>query len=222
MPGTDRKLTDVTIVPSILMAGLRSVSYKTKRSDRILTGATLEMENLSQCGETTLREFRSSCMNRGKGSVVGQLIPLEYNRLTVSETIPIDEPAGGYMEIVGYRNSARGHLIAIENKGTMECYLEEMIQDTERCVRKQKAYGTLVSSEMHAKTIDQLFRLPWRAVVLRHFEEEMRTTPKIHALIVIPYVRIELQLRFAWHMTGLTREEYNSKKGRDRRKKRCS
>ena len=46
-----------------------------------------------------------------------------------------------------YRNSARGHLIALENKGAMECYLETMIQGK---FMKQKAYGTLVSSEMHA------------------------------------------------------------------------
>ena len=41
-------------------------------------------------------------------------------------------------------------------------------------------------------------------------EEEMRTTPKILALIAVPYVRIELQLRFAWCMIGLTRGEYDS------------
>ena len=46
--------------------------------------------------------------------------------------------------------------------------------------------------------------------MLRYFEEEIRTTPKIHALIAIPYVRTELQLRFAWCMIGLTRGEYNS------------
>ena len=44
LPGTDRKLTDVTMVPPILMAGLRSASYETKRSNRTLTGATLDME----------------------------------------------------------------------------------------------------------------------------------------------------------------------------------
>ena len=43
---------------------------------------------------------------------------------------------------------------------------------------KQKAYGTLVSSEMHSETIHQLVSLPWRAVVSRHFEERMRTTSK--------------------------------------------
>ena len=75
---------------------------------------------------------------------------------------------------------------------------------------KQKADGTLVSSEMHAETTEQLVSLPWRAVVIRYFEEEMRTTPRIHALIAVPYVRIELQLRFTWSMIGLTREEYDS------------
>ena len=83
----------------------------------------------------------------------------------------------------------------------MEGYLETMTH---------KAYGTLVLSEMHAETIKQLVRLPWRAVVLRYFEEEMRTTPKIHALIAITYVKTELQLRFAWGMTGLTRGECDS------------
>ena len=111
------------------------------------------------------------------------------------------------MEMVEYRNSARGHLIALEKNGAMKCYLETMIQGT---TIKQKAYGTLVSSEMHAETIDQLVSLTKRAVVLRHFEEEMRTVTKIHALIAIPYVRTELQLRFAWCMTGLTKEEYDS------------
>ena len=117
LPGTDRELTDVTKVPPILMAGLRSVSYKTKKSDRTLTGATLESEILSQCGKSTVRDFIPSCMNHGKGSVVGQLIPVEYNPLKLAETVSIDEPAGGYMEMVEYRNSARGHLVALENKG---------------------------------------------------------------------------------------------------------
>ena len=59
--------------------------------------------------------------------------------------------------------------------------------------------------------------LPWKAVVLRYFEEEMRATPRIHALIAVPYVRTELQLRFAWCMIGLTREEDDSE-GRKRSK----
>ena len=62
-PGTDRKLTDVTMVPPILVAGLRSASSKTKKSDRTLTGAVLETELLSQCGESIQRDFKPSSMN---------------------------------------------------------------------------------------------------------------------------------------------------------------
>ena len=207
LPGTDRMLNDVVMVPPILMAALKSVSYKTKRSDRTLTGATLEREILGQCEESTLQVFKPSSMNHGKGSVVGQLVPVECNRLTVSKTVTIYEPAGGYMEIMEYRNSARGHLIALENKSARECYLETMMQGT---TLKQKAYETLVSSDMHAETIEQLVSLPWRAVLLRYFEEDMRTIPKIQDLIAIPYVRTELQLRFAWCLTGLTRVVYDS------------
>ena len=128
------------------------------------------MEILSQCGESTLKDFKPSPINHGKGSVVGQLVPVEYNRVTVSETVSIDEPAGGYMETLEYSNSARGHLIALEDKSAMEGYRKTMMQGT---TLKRKAYGTLVSSEMQAETIDQLVSLPWRAVVLRYFEEEM-------------------------------------------------
>ena len=82
-PCTDRMLTDEAMVPSILMAGIKSTGYKSKKSDRTLTGATLEMEILSQCGESTVKDFKPSSMNHGKGSVAGQLVPVEYNRLTV-------------------------------------------------------------------------------------------------------------------------------------------
>ena len=102
LPGTDRMLTDVAMVPPILMIGIKSTGYKSKRSDRTLTGSTLEMEILSQCGEITMKDFKPSPMNHGKGSVVGQLVPVEYNRLTLSETVSVDEPAGGYMEMLEY------------------------------------------------------------------------------------------------------------------------
>ena len=98
LPGTDR------MVPSIL----RSASYRTQRSDRTLNGATLEMEILSQCGESTLKDFKPSSMSHGKGKVVGQLIPVEYNRLTVSDNVSTVEPAGRYIVMLEYINSARG------------------------------------------------------------------------------------------------------------------
>ena len=206
LPGTDRMLTDVAMVPPILMAGIKSTGYNSKRSDRTLTGATLEMEIFSQCGESPMKDFKPTPMNNGKGSVAGQLVPVEYNRLTVWETVSIDEPAGGYMEMLEYRNSARGYVMALEDNSAMEVYLETMLQGT---TLKQKAYGTLALSEMQAETIEPLVSLPWKAVVLKYFEEEMRTTPRIHALMAVPYVRTELQLRFAWCMMGLTRGEYD-------------
>ena len=97
--------------------------------------------------------------------------------------------------------------MALEDEMAMEGYLETMLRDTPL---KQKAYGTLASPEMQAETIEQLVSLPWKAVVLKYFEEEMRTAPRIHALMAVPYLRTELQLRFAWCMIGLTREEYES------------
>ena len=207
LPGTDKMLTDIAMVPPILMAGIKSTGYKSKRSDRTLTGATLEMEILSQCGESTMKDFEPSSMNHGKGNVARQLVPVEYNRLKVSEAVSIDEPAGGYMEMLKYRNLARGYVMALEDKSAMEGYLETMLQGT---TLKQKAYGTLASSEIQVETMEQLVSLPRKVVVLRYFEEEMRTAPRIHALMAVPYVRTELQLRFAWCMMGLTREEYDS------------
>ena len=100
-------------------------------------------------------------MNQGKGGVMGQLVPMKYNRLTVSEFVSTDDPAGGYIEMLEYRNSARGHLFALEDKSAMEGYLETMMQGT---TLKQKAYETLVSSEMHAETNEQFVSLPWRTV----------------------------------------------------------
>ena len=111
------------------------------------------------------------------------------------------------MEMLEYRSTARGYVMALEDKSAREGYLETMLQGT---TIKQKAYETLASSEMQAEAIEQLVRLPWKAVVLRYLEEEMRTTPRIHALMAVLYVRTELQLRFAWCMMGLTRGEYDS------------
>ena len=76
LPGTDRMLTDVAMMPPILMAGIKSTGYEPKTSDLTLTGATLEMEILSQWGESTMKDFKPSPMNHGKGSVVGQLVPV--------------------------------------------------------------------------------------------------------------------------------------------------
>ena len=201
------KGTDLSAVPPIVLAGLNSASYKAEKSNRTLTGPKLEMEILSQYGDSTLKDLKSSRMNHGKGSVVGQLIPVEYSRLTVSDTVMMGKPAGEYFEMMEFRNSVRGRPIALENKDTIGCYLEEIMKDT---IMKQKAYGTLASSEMHTERVDQLVSLPWRAVLLRQFQERMGMASEVHALIATPFVRTEVKLRLTWFLAGLTGEEYDS------------
>ena len=54
LPDTSKTTTNEAMVPLMIMAVLRSASYKTKRSYCSLTGTTLEMEILCECGESTL------------------------------------------------------------------------------------------------------------------------------------------------------------------------
>ena len=61
-------MTDVAMVPPVLMAGIKSIGYKTKRSDRTLTGATLEMEIISQCEESTHKDFKPSPITEREAS----------------------------------------------------------------------------------------------------------------------------------------------------------
>ena len=49
---------------------------------------------------------------KAKIKLVGQLDVVEYSRITVSELVHMSDPAGGYVEMVKARNSARGHLMA--------------------------------------------------------------------------------------------------------------
>ena len=82
-----------------------------------------------------MHESRKRKLTPGiKSGQLTPLTPMVYNQLTVSNTVSIDEPAGGYMEMTEYRNAARVHLIALESKDARE----EMTQGT---TMKQKAYG---------------------------------------------------------------------------------
>ena len=50
---------DLSAVPTILLAEMKSASDKAIRKDRTLTAAKQEMEILSQCCDSTLRDFKS-------------------------------------------------------------------------------------------------------------------------------------------------------------------
>ena len=123
---------------------------------------------LSECGDSTLRDFKPSRMNHGEESVVGEMIPVKRSRLTVSDTVRIDELAGSFFEMMEFRKSARVHPIAVLGKGAVRYYLEGIITTI-----KQMSYGKLACSEMHAEPVDQLLSLPCRAVLLRHFDKGM-------------------------------------------------
>ena len=86
-----------------------------------------------------------------------------HSRLTVSDTVTIDEHADGDIKMMEFRKSAIGHLIAYEGKGLIGYYLEGIIEDMNL---QQKAHGTLASSEMHSEPVVQLVILTRRAVLL--------------------------------------------------------
>ena len=136
----DRKLTDVTMVPPILTAGLRSAIYKNKRSDRTLTGATLEMEILSQGGGSILKDFKPSSINHGK---LRQCL----NRRACWW---IHGDAG--LQNFGKR--------ALNCSGRQRCHGKLSGDNDAEHEIKQKAYGTFAFSEMHAERIEQLVSLP--------------------------------------------------------------
>ena len=59
-PCTSRTMTDATIVQPILMTGLRSASYKTKRGDRTLKGAIPRKRKTQPVRESYLRDFNTT------------------------------------------------------------------------------------------------------------------------------------------------------------------
>ena len=66
---TSKMMTEFAMVPTILMAGLRTTSFKSERSDPTLTGATLALEILTQSCERTPRDFKRSSVKQRKVSV---------------------------------------------------------------------------------------------------------------------------------------------------------
>ena len=89
--------------------------------------------------------------------------------------------------------------MALEDKSAMEGYLETMMQVT---TLKQKAYRTMVLSEMHAETIEQLVSLPGRALcvtILRrknenHAEDTRSDSNTLHE----NRATTEVRLRHDW------------------------
>ena len=92
----------------MLLAGLTTTATKTKTTARTLVDTKLEMEIISQCGSGGLDEYRPLRTNMARMKLEGQLDVVEYSRITVPESVYMGDPAGGYVEMLKARNSARG------------------------------------------------------------------------------------------------------------------
>ena len=77
------------------------------------------MEVISPCGSGGLDDFRSSLTNMVRMKLEGQVDVVEHSRITVPESVHMGDPAGGYVEMLKARNSARGHLMAWSEKQAM-------------------------------------------------------------------------------------------------------
>ena len=142
--------------PPELLAGLISTASKSKKRVRTLAETKLEMEVISQCGYGGLDDYKLWRMNMARMKLEGQLDLVEYIRNTVPDSVHMGDPAGGYMEMLKARNSARGHLMTWSEKKAMREHLQELVEGSNL---KRKEYGTVMSSEANESGLKQQVRL---------------------------------------------------------------
>ena len=156
------------LITPMLLAGLTTTAVRSKKTARTLADTKLEMEIISQCGSGGLEDYRPSRTNIAKLKLEGQLDVVEYSRVTVPESVHMGDPAGGYVEMLKARNSARGHLMAWSEKRAMQEYLKEL---TENSNLNRKEYGTVMSSKANEIGLEKLLEISWRAALQRYFDE---------------------------------------------------
>ena len=194
-------------IPPMLLAGLTTTATKLKKSARTLADTKLEMEIISQCGSGGLEDYRPSRINMAKLKLEGQLDVVEYSRITVPDSVHVGDPAGGYVEMLKARNSARGHLMAWNEKQAMQEYLKEL---TENSNISRKEYGTVMSSEANEIGLEKLLEISLRAALQRYFDETMHAPATVAAYLAYPYTRTDLQVRLAWCLMGIQKAEYEA------------
>ena len=112
------------LIPPMLLAALISTASKSKKSARTLADTKLEMEAIGQCGSGGLDYYKLSRTNMVRMKL-GKLGVVEYSRITKPDSAFMEDPAGGYVEMLKARNSVRGHLMAWSEKNAMQEYLQE-------------------------------------------------------------------------------------------------
>ena len=116
----------------------------------------LEMEVISQCGSGGLDDYKLSRTNIARMKLEGQLGVVEYSRITVPDSVHMGDPAGGYVEMLKARSSARGHLMAWDERQAMLEYFKEL---TENSNLSRKEYGTVMSSEANEIELEKLLEI---------------------------------------------------------------
>ena len=76
---------------------------------------------------------------------------VEHIPITVPDSFHLRDPAGGYVEMLKARNSARVLLMAWDEKQAMHEYLKEL---TENSNWRRKEYGTAMSSESNENGLE--------------------------------------------------------------------
>ena len=192
------------LIPPMLLAGLTTTATRSKKNARTLADTKLEMEVISQCGSGGLDEYKPSRTNTARMRLEGQLDVVEYSRITVPDSVHMGDPAGGYVEMMKARNSARGHLMAWNEKQAMQEYLREL---TENSNLNRKEYGTVMSSEANEIGLKRLLEISWRAALQRYFDETMHAPATVAAYLAYPCTRTELQVRLARCLMGIKKAE---------------
>ena len=194
------------LIPHMLLAGLTTTATKSKKTTRTLADTKLGMEIISRCGSGGLDE-RPSRTNMARMKLEGQLGVVEFSRITVPESVHMGDPAGGYVEMLKARNSARGHLMAWSEKRAMQEYLKGL---TENSNLSRKEYGTVMSSEANEIGLEKLLEISWRAALQRYFDETMHAPATMAAYLAHPCTRTDLQVRLAWCLMGIKTAEYEA------------
>ena len=147
------------LIPPILLAGLTTTATRSKKSARNLADTKLKMEAISQCGSGGLDDYKPSRTYLARMKLEGQLGVVEYSRITVSDSAHLGNPAGGYVEMLKARNSARGHLMAWDEKQAMQEYLKEL---TENSNLSRKEYRPVISLEANEIGLEKLLEISSR------------------------------------------------------------
>ena len=108
------------LIPPMLLAGLTSAAIRSKKSARTLADTKLEMEVISQCGSGGLDDYKPSRTNMARMKLEGQLGVVEYNRITVPDSLHMGDSGGCYVEMLKASNSTRGRLMAWDEKQAMQ------------------------------------------------------------------------------------------------------